>query len=327
MFDRRRFLTSVSAVALGVAAVPAVRARASALPAGRRVIYSYKGTQPPAELFTLASKSQVGGVIFFADNIASAQQLAEVAAELRKASPVPLMLTTDQEGGQVNRLPGGPGASAKQVGAAGNSVAAANAQAAGAAHVLAAANLDANLAPVLDVYRSAGDFLDRYQRSYSNRPEVVAGCGEAYVRTLQGSRISACAKHFPGLGAAPAGANTDERPVTITLSAQELTGVDMVPFDRAIGAGVAHVMMSWAVYSGLDANRPAGMSPIVVQNYLRQRLGFRGLVVSDALEAGALANYGSTGNRAIAADKAGVDLLCCSSRDIEQGKEAAQALR
>jgi beta-N-acetylhexosaminidase len=327
MLARRRFLTSVSSAAIGLLALPAVRARGAGLPAGRRIIYSYKGAEPPAELLTLASQGQVGGVIFFADNITSTQQLAVVAAELRKASPVPLLLTTDQEGGQVNRLPGGPAESAKQVGAAGDVSRAADAQAVTAAHVLAAANLDANLAPVLDVYRSPEDFLDQYGRSYSDRPAVVADCAQAYVRTLQSNKISACAKHFPGLGAAPAGANTDEVPVTITSSAQELTGIDMVPFARAIQAGVAHVMMSWAIYPALDPNRPAGMSPVILQNYLRQRLGFRGLVISDALEAGALAHYGSTGNRAVAANQAGVDLLCCSSRDIEQGKEAAQALR
>ncbi|WP_067888309.1 glycoside hydrolase family 3 N-terminal domain-containing protein [Nocardia vaccinii] len=327
MLGRRRFLTSVSSAAFGVMALPAMRARAAALPAGRRIIYSYKGPHPPAELLTLASRSQIGGVIFFADNIASTQQLAEIAAELRKASPVPLLLTTDQEGGQVNRLPGGPAGSAKTVGAAGDVSRAADAQAVSAAHVLAAANLDTNLAPVLGVHRSPGDFLDQYGRSFSDRPAVVADCAEAYVRTLQGSKVSACAKHFPGLGSAPAGANTDEKPVTITLSAQELTGVDMVPFARAIRAGVAHVMPSWAIYPALDANRPAGMSPVILQNHLRRRLGFQGLIISDALEAGALAHYGSTGNRAIAANRAGIDLLCCSSRDIEQGKEAAQALR
>ncbi len=327
MLARRRFLTSVSAAALGVAALPAMRAGAAALPAGRRIIYSYKGATPPAELLTLASQSQVGGVIFFADNITSAQQLAGVAAELRKASPVPLLLTTDQEGGQVNRLPGGPAQSAKQVGASGDVSRAADAQAVTAAHVLAAANLDTNLAPVIDVYRTAGDFDDQYQRSYSSNPAVVADCADAYIRTLQGNKISACAKHFPGLGAAPAGANTDEVPVTIPVSAQQLVGIDMVPFARAIQAGVAHVMMSWAIYPALDPNRPAGMSPVIVQNYLRQKLGFRGLIISDALEAGALAHYGSTANRAKAADQAGIDLLCCSSRDIEQGKEAAQALR
>jgi beta-N-acetylhexosaminidase len=327
MLARRRFLTTASSAAFGLAVLPAMRARAEALPAGRRIIYSYKGAQPPAELLTLVSQSQVGGVIFFADNITSAQQLAEVAAELRKASPVPLLLTTDQEGGQVNRLPGGPAESAKQVGAAGDVSRAADSQAVTAAHVLGAANLDTNLAPVLDVYRSPGDFIDQYQRSYSDRPAVVADCSEAYVRTLQSNKISACVKHFPGLGAAPAGANTDESPVTITLSAQELTGTDMVPFARAIQAGVSHVMPSWAIYPALDPNRPAGMSPVILQNYLRQKLGFRGLIISDALEAGALAHYGSTGNRAVAANQAGIDLLCCSSRDIEQGKEAAQALR
>lgn len=327
MLARRRFLTTASCAALGLVALPAMRAGAAALPPGRRIIYSYKGPQPPAELFTLASQSQVGGVIFFAENITSAQQLAAVAAELRKASPVPLLLTTDQEGGQVNRLPGGPAASNKQVGASADVARAAAAQAATAARVLAAANLDTNLAPVLGVFRSPGDFLDQYQRSYSGNPAVVGDCAQSYIRTLQGDKISACAKHFPGLGAAPAGANTDETPVTITVPEQELISTDMAPYVRAIQAGVAHVMPSWAIYPALDPNHPAGMSQVILQKYLRQRLGFRGLIISDALEAGALAKYGSTGNRAVAANQAGIDLLCCSSRDIEQGKEAAQALR
>ncbi|MGF6882393.1 beta-N-acetylhexosaminidase [Nocardia sp. GAS34] len=324
---RRGFITSASAAALGVTALAMPTANASALPPERRVIYSYAGAQPPAELLTLASKGQIGGVIFFADNISSVQQVAGVAAEFRKASPTPLILTVDQEGGQVNRLPGGPAQSAKQVGASADVSAAARDQAATAARVLTAAGMNTNLAPVVDVYRTPGDFTDHYGRSFSNNPSVVATCAGSYISTLQGSKVSACAKHFPGLGAAATNANTDEVPVTIDRPANELTSVDMFPYQRAIQAGIALVMPSWAKYPALDPANPAGMSTIILQNHLRQRLGFRGLIISDALEAGALGSYGSTGNRAISADRAGVDLLCCSSRNIEQGKEATQALR
>ncbi|MFC7753423.1 glycoside hydrolase family 3 N-terminal domain-containing protein [Tsukamurella soli] len=272
------------------------------------------------------SKGQVGGVIFFSDNVSSAGQLASVAAEFRKASPGPLALLVDQEGGEVNRIPGGPGLSAKQVGAAANPAASARSQGATAAAVLRGAGMSGDLAPVLGVYRSAGDFLDSAGRSFSSDPAVVGQAGAAFISALQGAGISACAKHFPGLGAASAGADTDTGPVTIDLPAATLESIDMAPYRAAVAAGVRMVMTSWAVYPALDPANPAGMSRTVIQTYLRGRIGFRGTVITDALEAGAVARYGSTGNRAVAAVRAGADLLCCSSRDVAQGDEAAAAL-
>jgi beta-N-acetylhexosaminidase len=324
--DRRTFLVAGAGATLAVLAGSSVGRAAAAPGGGAAVVYSYSGLTPPAELLTKISKGQVGGVIFFSENISSAGQLATVTAELRKAAPGALALLVDQEGGQVNRVPGGPAASAKSVGAASDPAAAARAQAATAASVLHSAGLNGNLAPVLGVYRSAGDFLDSAQRSFSSDPAVVGQCAGAYVSALQSGGITACAKHFPGLGAAPAGANTDAGAVTIDLPAATLTSVDMAPYRSAIAAGVSMVMPSWAVYPALDPANPAGMSRTILQDRLRGALGFRGAIITDALEAGAIARYGSTGNRAVAAARAGATLLCCSSRDLAQGDEAAAAL-
>jgi hypothetical protein len=186
--------------------------------------------------------------------------------------------------------------------------------------------LNVNLAPVLDVYRQEGDFLDQYQRSCSNDPATVAACGSAFIAAQQQAGVAATAKHFPGLGAATASQNTDEQPVTLPVPLATLQEVDAAPYPAAITAGAGIVMLSWAVYPALDANAPAGLSSAVVQGALRGQLGFRGVTITDALEAGALGAFGDAGARAVLAAQAGMDLILCSSRDIGQGQAATAAL-
>ena len=91
-------------------------------------------------------------------------------------------------------------------------------------------------------------------------------------------------------------------------------------------AGVKLVMVSWAIYTALDAARPAGLSPTVVQSELRTRLGFQGVTATDALEAGALNAFGTTDQRAVLAAQAGMDLILCSARDVSQGETATTGL-
>jgi beta-N-acetylhexosaminidase len=102
--------------------------------------------------------------------------------------------------------------------------------------------------------------------------------------------------------------------------------VDERPYRAAIAAGVKLVMVSWAVYPALDPGRPAGLSPLVVQGELRQRLGFGGVTITDALEAGALRGYGSIARRARLAALAGMDLLLCSGQSVGEGERAVAGL-
>jgi beta-N-acetylhexosaminidase len=302
--------------------------------AGQRVIYSYPGLTPPASLISLIRHGEAAGVIFFGQNISSKSQVAGVIQQLEQANasshnPVqaPLLLMTDQEGGQVRRLPGRPYLSEKEIGA--NPLPQAETLATeagqGAATNLSSVGMNVNLAPVLDVYRKAGDFDDQFGRSYSKDPNVVADLGTRMIKAQQAGGVAAAAKHFPGLGAASATQNTDAEPVTLNLSLNTLRTVDEVPFAAAIQGGVKLIMVSWAVYPALGA-RPAGLSPNVVQGELRTRLHFRGVTITDALEAGALRAFGSTQHRALRAALAGMDLILCAARDVTQGQDASAEL-
>ena len=304
--------------------------------AGQRVIYGYPGLTPPARLLRLIRRGEVGGVIFFSANYASRSQFTQAVHQLEKANAsktnpargYPLLLMTDQEGGEVRRLPGAPTLSEKKIGAIkplSAAETAASKAGSGAAANLRSYGLNADLAPVLDVYRHAGDFDDRYQRSYSTRPTVVSALGAKFVRAMQNGNVAATVKHFPGLGAASSKQNTDVAPVTINLSAGTLKNRDEYPYKAAIAAGVKLVMVSWAVYPHLGSKRPAGLSSAIVQGQLRNRLGYQGLTMTDAIGAGALRAYGSTANRTLLAAKAGMDLIL-GSDSVAQGAQALGGL-
>jgi beta-N-acetylhexosaminidase len=302
--------------------------------AGQRVIYSYTGLTPPASLLRWIRAGKVAGVIFFGSNISSQAQLAAVAAELGRAnaSPqnpmrhYPLLLMTDQEGGLVRRLPGAPDESEKQIGEGPRPAVAAKAAGRGAGQNLTGAGLNVNLAPVLDVYRTPGDFDDQFGRSYSTSPHKVSYLGADFVKAQQATGVAATAKHFPGLGAAATAQNTDEEPVTLNVPLTTLRATDEFPYRAAIRAGVKLVMVSWAIYPALDPGRPAGLSSAIVNAELRQRLGFTGVTITDALEAGALKSYGTTRHRAVMAAGAGMDLILCSAQRPGQGYQARNAL-
>lgn len=299
--------------------------------AGQRVISSYPGLTPPTSLLDDIMAGNTAGVIFFGENISSDSQIAGVISQLRQAQAqssiqMPLLLMTDQEGGEVRRLPGAPTLSEKQIGQSSDPVSAATTAGTGAGQNLAGVGMNVNLAPVLDVFYKSGNFIDQFQRSYSNNPIVVSECGKAFIAAQQATGVAATGKHFPGLGSATRSQNTDNGPVTLTVSLTKLHTIDEVPYPAAISAGVKLVMVSWAIYAALDPSLPAGLSPTVIGQELRGRNAFTGVTITDALEAGALNAFGSTGNKAITAAGAGMDLILCSARDITQAESATSAL-
>lgn len=331
-----RLLVAVTLMT-GLAAGCAGKAQSAGLPrmtlaqlAGQRVIYSYQGLTPPGSLKTLIRAGKVGGVIFFADNITSRSQIRGVIQSLQrlsKSSPVhePLLMMTDQEGGAVRRLPGAPALSEKQAGQSAHPTAAATSAGRDAGLNLRGVGMNVNLAPVLDVYRTAGNFIDQYGRSYSSNRSVVSALGADFIKAQQATGVAATAKHFPGLGAAARAQNTDLRPVTLNVSLARARAVGEYPYKAAVKAGVRLVMVSWAVYPAL-AEGPAGLSSTVVRSELRRRLGFGGVTITDALEAGALRNYGPLGHRGVLAAAAGMDLLLCAGQNVGHGVSVLDAL-
>jgi beta-N-acetylhexosaminidase len=324
--------TSPSAAGLRTAETLIPKLSATQL-AGQRVIYSYTGLTPPAQLISLIKKGDVAGVIFFSNNISSLAQITSVSKELQRAAmaksdPVhlPLLLMTDQEGGQVRRLPGPPYLSEKQIGQSAHPWTTATAEGKAAGQLLRSVGLNVNLSPVLDVYRQAGNFIDEYGRSFSNKAGAVARLGTLFATAEQKQGIGATAKHFPGLGAAATSQDTDVKPVTLHVPLAQLRSIDEAPYKPVIAAGIKLVMVSWAVYPALDRKYPAGLSSTIVGGELRKRLGFGGVTITDALEAGALKSFGSISHRATLAARAGMDLLLCAQGATSEGLSATNSL-
>jgi beta-N-acetylhexosaminidase len=306
--------------------------------AGQRVIYSYPGLTPPSALLKLIRHGEVGGVIFFSSNFANSAQFTAAVTTLvannslaqNPAHNFPLLLMTDQEGGLVRRLPGAPVNSEKTIGSlptAAQRAAAATAAGTGAGQNLLSFGLNVNLAPVLDVFRTPGNFIDQFQRSYSMNPITVSRLGSFFITAQQATGVAATAKHFPGLGAATTSQNTDLVPVTITLSKSTIQAVDEAPFAAAIAVGVKLVLVSWAKYPNLGSSRPAGLSSVIVQGQLRRRLGFTGVTITDAIGAGALRSIGTIQTRSLLAAQAGMQLILSGAQTVTEGQNALAGLQ
>ncbi|EZF35293.1 secreted glycosyl hydrolase [Trichophyton mentagrophytes] len=309
---------------LAAVAAPAI-AVDLAVQAGQHVMYSYPGLTPPESLYKLTSEGKVGGLIIFKENVNSnLPAIMDKFQALYKASPAynghPMIITTDQEGGNVRRVPGGPSQSARQIGDSSTPMQAASQAGRDAAAALKAQKINGNLAPVLDIYREEGNFIDEFGRSFGNNTEIVTSCGSAFAISQSRSGVLSTVKHFPGLGAAKKGENTDLVPIKIDLSLDEIRAFDEVPYHTAIRNGVDMIMTSWALYPALDAKYPAGLSRKWTTGELRTRLGYKGVIITDAIEAGSLKSFGNDGQRGVLAAKAGVDILLASGRNATQGE-------
>lgn len=150
-------------------------------------------------------------------------------------------------------------------------------------------------------------------------------CAHAFITKQQAGGAVATAKHFPGLGSASSSEDTDEVPVTLNVSLDDIRSIDEVPYKSAIDAGLSMVMPSWAVYPSYDANFPSGLSSKWIQNELRGRLGFTGVTISDAIEAGALEAFGDIPNRAVLATRAGMDIIL-TGQNLTRGLVVVQEL-
>lgn len=293
--------------------------------AGQRIVFSFSGTVPPAALEARIRRGEASAVILFGGNIRSVAHARRLVRRLQ-AIPRPagmrrpVRVMVDQEGGPVRRIPGGPVRSAARLGGLDRD---ATARAAGraAAAALRSIGANVNLAPVVDVARP-GAAMAREGRSFGARPSSVSRLAAAYLSGLRQRGILGTAKHYPGFGAARV--NTDDAPVTITLSRGELRRVDQRPYDLLIRRGVPLIMLSTAIYRALD-RRPAALSGRIATVELRRRQGFRGVSISDALDTPALARFGGPGRTAVAAARAGTDLLIYAT-GYRAGDRAARAI-
>lgn len=305
---------------------------------GQRVVVAMRGTSPSPGILARIRGGEVGGIILFGANIEGRAQLARSVAAMqraaRSAGRPPLLIATDQEGGEIRRLPwAGPSPSTTDLGGLGPARIQAEALAAG--RQLRAVGVNVDLAPVADV-PATGSFMALERRTFATSADDVAIAATAFARGLAGARVAAAVKHFPGIGRATR--NTDRAAVSLPATAAALGRTDILPFRRAIAAGTPMVMISNAAYPALDA-KPAPWSP-KIQALLRNELGFKGVTITDALDGAAATRGRTVAAVASLAAQAGIDLLLLTGteassaaayervvRTAEQGRIPVAALR
>ena len=268
---------------------------------GQLMLVRMHGRTPSPSFLARIRLGEIGGVVLFADNYGTGGP-AHLTTTLQRAAhqggQPPLLIAIDQEGGFVKRLPGAPSLAPSQM----HSAKTAEAQGFATARNLRRFGINLDLAPVLDVGR--GGFIT--PRTFGSTPAQVAARGSAFAIGLAHGAISASGKHFPGLGYAAL--STDASPAYVRATRAQLLA-DLAPFRAAIRAGIGTVMVSTAVYPSLTPRIPAADSRAIVSALLRKRLGFGGVIITDALKTPAVNRYFSTREAARRALGAGVDMV------------------
>lgn len=292
--------------------------------AGQMMMVGFSGVDDISEDFAkFIEEYKIGNVILFSENIYSANQLKKLCGKIqevvKKATGYPALISIDQEGGMVSRLspdlPSAPGAMA--IGRTGKPEYAYEAGLI-TAKELKMCGVNFNLAPSCDINNNKQNPVIGV-RSYGEDAQTVYSFAKEMARGLKDGGVIPCIKHFPGHG------NTDSDShlvlPSISKSLEELEKAELFPFAKLIENDIDAVMTSHIIFKALDEDYPCTMSKGVLTGLLREKLGFKGLIITDCLEMGAIKeNYGSVegGLRAV---EAGADLLCVShnfevARDI-----------
>jgi beta-N-acetylhexosaminidase len=280
--------------------------------AGERVITAFAGSHPPASVRRMIHSGAIAGVILFAGNLDSVAGPRRLTRELQsikrpRSLRAPLLVMVDQEGGLVKRLPGPPSGSAAAMGRRGTAYCRRQGRATG--RLLRRAGVNVDLAPVLDVAR-AGSAIGAEHRAFGREPGVVSHRGNGFAAGLASRGVAATGKHFPGLGAASE--NTDSAVQRIDLETSRLRAVDERPYRRLVAADGPMVMLSTAIYPRLS-RLPAALARPIATAELRDRLGFRGVSITDALETASARAVGGAAKLARLGARAGTDLLLYTS--------------
>lgn len=271
----------------------------------------------------LLEEIRPGAVLLFGYNVEGGPRgLSSLCQEITLAAArdgLPPFIAIDHEGGRVYRFKAGltrlP--SAARLGRAGLSAAAAAGEIAGTE--LRALGVTMNLAPVVE----AGDEANASvlgDRAWARSPETAAELAAAFIASCEAAGVAAVAKHFPGNGSV----DPHRGPSRLEASGSEAERRYLEPFSRAIDAGVSSVMLSHAIAPFLDPELPASLSPTALAR-LRGELGFQGIAMTDDVQMAAVEGLGTPGQLAVAALRAGADLIMVSGQAV--AREARDALR
>lgn len=294
--------------------------------AGAQLVFGMTGTTLTPDLIHHFKSTHAGGLILFRRNFESPDQLRRLISDFDQALGRRLLVCTDHEGGRVIMFAGGVTVfpSPQALGRTGQPPLARR-QGEIEGRELRRLGIDVSFAPVLDVLTPAWS-PNIGIRAYGSDPALVAAMGAARISALQVQGVSACAKHFPGLGAATRDPHVNLP--TIPLSWDDMEKIHLVPFWRAMRTGVHSIMTSHPLYPALDPapNTPATFSRVIVHDFLRKMAGYKGVIFSDDLEMGAITELCPIGEAAVKAVAAGHDMvLVCHSIDAQRSAFEALA--
>lgn len=279
---------------------------------GQIMLVFFEGGAISEDLEKFVAELRVGGVILYSsrENIASVEQVAKLNAEIQRTAlstgTLPLFIAIDQEGGLIARIREGvtqfPGNMA--LGAA-DDPALASKVASVSGRELASLGINVNFAPVMDVNNNPSNPIIGV-RSFGSDPALVSRLGVETIRASLAEGVLPAAKHFPGHGDTSVDSHTG-LPV-IEATRERLDSVEFPPFRAAVEAGVPIVMTAHVLVPSIDPANPATLSPAIL-GVLRDEMGFNGLIVTDSMGMGALAEGRTLEDAAIAAFNAGADIL------------------
>ncbi|HUT55885.1 MAG TPA: beta-N-acetylhexosaminidase [bacterium] len=289
------------------------------LMAGQMVVGGFEGKTLPAEMERALSRGRLSGVILFNRNLGSPEEVRALTDAIRSASSLPPIIAVDQEGGRVQRLspPFTRWPSMRALGARDSKTARELASAIAAE--MMAVGINTNLAPVLDVDSNPGCSVIA-DRGLGPDPNKVAHLGAAMIQAYREAGVISCAKHFPGHGDTTVDSH-DDLPVSET-DRSTLERRELIPFGEAIKARVPMIMTAHLKATALDPYYPATISRPIINDLLREEMGFDGVIITDDLMMGALMKYMPLKDAAFSAARAGADLLLVCS-----GPAAAEEAR
>ncbi|NOZ85882.1 MAG: beta-N-acetylhexosaminidase [Deltaproteobacteria bacterium] len=288
------------------------------------VLGGFNGKQVSPEIKELLEDG-LAGVILFSRNMEGPAQIAELLSRICEASPGhnPLR-AVDQEGGKVARLepPATVWPAMRKLGSL-NDPNLARKTAVAMARELLVLGFNWDLAPVLDVDSNPDNPIIK-DRSFSDDPKTVARIGTAFFKGLEEQGIGPCGKHFPGHG--HTGLDSHKALPKVESPVEVLEARELVPFREAIENDIPALMTAHVVFEGLDPSVPATLSLKIMRDLLRDRLGFKGMLVSDALNMAAVSDFHEVEDLVIQGLEAGVDLFI-ACWDVQEAYRAQSALR
>lgn len=286
-----------------------------------RLFLGFEGTELPGEMAALLA-SGLAGVAIYSRNYNDLAGLRALTDAIRRAAKHPVLIGIDQEGGTRFSLPPPFTAwpSPAALGAL-DDIALVEQVARALARELRAAGVNLDFAPMLDLATNPASPVTS-GRSFGADPRKVARMGVAFLNGLAAEGILACAKHFPGHGDAAVDPHIDLPRFDGTP--QRLAQHELLPFAAAIAAGVPTIMTAHILLPQLDSDRPASISPPVLQELLRRQLRFDGVILADDLGMGAIARRYGPGESVVKTLEAGTDIamLCHDSAAVPQAIEA-----